>query len=73
MHSKPDLDISVINLMKSTLVLFIVLASIPATLAVKGVDLSASFNNFSCLKNAGYQFAIVRGYMSYGAVNTVGH
>lgn len=39
---------------------------------MKGVDLSASFNNFSCIKNAGYQFAIVRGYMSYGASDTVG-
>jgi hypothetical protein len=59
--------------MKSTIVLFLVLASIPGSLAVKGVDLSASFNNFACLKSAGYQFAIVRGYMSYGAVDTVGH
>lgn len=39
---------------------------------MKGVDLSASFNNFSCIKNSGYSFAIVRGYMSYGAADTVG-
>lgn len=24
------------------------------------------------MKNAGYSFAIVRGYMSYGAVDTIG-
>lgn len=55
------------------IVALISMALIPATLAVKGVDLSASFNNFSCLKNAGYSFAIVRGYKSYGEVDSVGH
>jgi hypothetical protein len=59
--------------MKIILTLAIVLCSIPATLATKGVDLSASFNNFSCLKSAGYSFAIVRGYKSFGEVDTIGH
>ncbi|CAD8049465.1 unnamed protein product [Paramecium primaurelia] len=55
------------------LVGLVILASISTTLATKGIDLSASFNNFSCVKNAGYSFAIVRGYKSYGEVDTVGH
>lgn len=57
----------------SILISLIFFASISTTLATKGVDLSASFNNFSCIKNAGYSFAIVRGYKSFGEVDTVGH
>ncbi|CAD8159344.1 unnamed protein product [Paramecium octaurelia] len=53
-------------------ILFLIVIVVPTVIAVKGVDLSASFNNFFCIKNAGYQFAIVRGYMSYGAADTVG-
>lgn len=41
-------------------------------LAVLGVDLSAPFNNFACLKDLGYTFAIPRGYRSYGAVDVDG-
>lgn len=37
--------------------------------ATKGIDLSAGFNNFSCVKSAGYSFVIGRGYCSYGAVD----
>lgn len=57
----------------SILIISVILASIPTAMAVKGVDLSASFNNFSCIKNAGYSFAIVRGYKSFGEVDSVGH
>ncbi|KAM3130694.1 hypothetical protein pb186bvf_017202 [Paramecium bursaria] len=52
--------------------LLLVLLVVLPCLAVKGVDLSQAFNNFACIKSNGYSFAIVRGYMSYGAVDTVG-
>lgn len=57
----------------SLIIACVLLASIPTAMAVKGIDLSASFNNFSCVKNAGYSFAIVRGYKSFGEVDSVGH
>jgi hypothetical protein len=38
-------------------------------LAVLGVDISDAFSDFTCLANQGYQFAIVRGYCSYGGVD----
>lgn len=37
--------------------------------ATQGVDVSALVNNWSCLKQAGYGFAIPRGYCSYGGVD----
>lgn len=40
--------------MKGQIILLIILTTLPCALAVKGVDLSASFNNFSCIKSAGY-------------------
>jgi len=51
------------------IILFLVF---PATLAVLGIDLSAGFNNFDCVRQSGYEFAIGRGYMSYGAVDYTG-
>ena len=38
----------------SFLASFVLLALVSTTLATKGIDLSASFNNFSCVKSAGY-------------------
>lgn len=39
---------------------------------VTGVDLAGAFptSTFQCFKNAGYSFAIVRAYHSYGAFDT---
>jgi hypothetical protein len=38
----------------SIFIISVLLASIPTAMAVKGIDLSASFNNFACVKNSGY-------------------
>lgn len=45
-----------------------VLLLLPPSRATKGVDLSTatSKNAFSCLKDEGYDFVIVRAYRSYG-------
>lgn len=53
----------------SALILVLLIAT---STAYKGIDLSAGFNNFACVKSSGYHFAIARGYHSYGAVDTVG-
>lgn len=50
--------------------LAVLLVSLNGANATIGVDLSSSSNNFACMKSAGYQFAIARAYMSYGAVDT---
>lgn len=47
----------------------LVLALLPAVLAVKGVDVSQLTKEFGCLHRDGYDFAIVRGFMSTGAVD----
>ena len=41
------------------------------SLCVLGVDVSQLFttSTYQCMKNNGYQFAIIRGYYSYGAVD----
>jgi len=46
--------------------------AIHASLATRGVDLSqaASQSTFTCLKNGGYSFAIVRGYCSFGGIDS---
>jgi hypothetical protein len=41
-----------------------------ATQATKGVDVSALVTNWSCLKSAGYSFAIPRAWKSYGAFDS---
>ena len=45
---------------------------IVATNCVLGVDVSQPFSTstFQCMKSNGYQFAIVRGYCSYGGVDS---
>lgn len=52
--------------------LCILLALVVApTLCVLGVDVSQLFSTstYQCMKNSGYQFAIIRGYCSYGGVD----
>lgn len=59
--------------MKAVLCVVLALAVfVPAALAVKGVDISqaGSLSAMQCFKNNGYQFAIVRGYCSYGAIDS---
>ncbi len=41
-----------------------------ATQATQGVDVSQLVNNWSCLKGAGYNFAIPRAWKSYGAFDS---
>lgn len=40
-----------------------------ASQATKGVDVSTLVNNWSCLKSAGYNFAIPRAYCSFGGMD----
>ena len=51
--------------MKSSILIFAVLVGVG--LATYGVDISQPFNNFSCFKDHGVKFAIMRGWCSYGA------
>jgi len=41
-------------------------------LCVLGVDVSQLFSvsTYQCMKNNGYQFAIIRGYCSFGGIDT---
>ncbi|CAD8185212.1 unnamed protein product [Paramecium pentaurelia] len=56
--------------MQQNIIIFCIISCLITTsLAVKGIDIADAFNNFTCFKNAGYQFAIIRGYRSYGAVD----
>lgn len=57
--------------MKSTL-LIIAACLIAAVFAVKGVDVSQPFSSatYSCMKNNGVEFAIIRGYCSYGGIDS---
>lgn len=41
----------------------------PSVLATLGVDISQYTDTFSCIHLEGYDFAIVRGYHSYGRVD----
>jgi hypothetical protein len=56
--------------MKVTALLLILALAVPS-LCVLGVDVSQLFSTstYQCMKNAGYQFVIPRGYYSYGAVD----
>lgn len=47
----------------------LLLALLPGILALRGVDVSQFTHNFSCLRQEGFDFAIVRGLMSSGAVD----
>jgi hypothetical protein len=53
-------------IMKSSLLL---LALLPMSLSLLGVDVSGLTEVFSCLHGEGYDYAIVRGYMSTGYVD----
>lgn len=52
---------------ESVLVCIVVLSVVPSE-ATLGIDLSTSTSKtaFSCLKDQGYEFVIVRAYLSYG-------
>jgi len=52
--------------MKGSLAL---LTLLPLTLAFSGVDVSSYVDTWNCLKSSGYDFAIIRGYQSFGAVD----
>ncbi len=56
------------SLLFLSLVLLIQLPSVQSTL---GVDVSQLFptSTYQCMKSAGYNFAIIRGYCSYGGVD----
>ena len=46
----------------------LILASLPSVEAVLGVDVSQLFSTstYQCIRSSGYEFAIIRGYCSYG-------
>jgi len=44
-------------------------AILPLAFAFSGVDVSSAVDTWSCLKTKGYDFAIIRGYQSNGAVD----
>jgi hypothetical protein len=56
--------------MKLFISLILLLALLHLSDAALGVDISGRFNNFTCLKDAGRDLAIIRAYHSYGAVDT---
>eukprot|EP00761_Pharyngomonas_kirbyi_P012006 gb/GECH01012033.1/.p1 GENE.gb/GECH01012033.1/~~gb/GECH01012033.1/.p1 ORF type:complete len:222 (+),score=42.63 gb/GECH01012033.1/:1-666(+) len=60
------------NLIVALFCIVVVAAIIPSISATYGVDISqrTSESAFSCLKNNGFDFAIVRGYHSTGRVDT---
>ena len=51
---------------------FLLAGLLVAVLAVKGVDVSQPFSTatYQCMKNNGVSFAIIRGYCSYGGVDS---
>ena len=49
--------------------ILIILSLLDIGNAVKGIDLSDEFYGFDCVRDSGMEFAIVRGYKSYGAVD----
>ena len=57
---------------KKILALFLIVSLVAyETQATKGVDISQSFNNFSCLKSNGVNFVITRAWKSYGAYDSI--
>lgn len=49
--------------------LFIVGLLITVSLAANVVDLAGVFHDYTCLKQQGYERAIIRAYHSYGAID----
>ena len=39
--------------------------------SAKVFDISSAFKTFTCMKSLGYEHAILRAYLSYGAIDTV--
>lgn len=58
--------------MKSLLTVLVMASLFTATLCVLGVDVSQPFSTatYQCMKSNGYAFAIIRGYCSYGGVDS---
>ena len=58
--------------MKSLFIIgLVLLVTVPQVSAVLGVDVSQLFSTstYQCMKSNGYEFAIIRGYCSYGGVD----
>ena len=47
----------------------LILALLPLSLGLSGVDVSSAVDAFTCLRSSGYDFAITRGYQSFGQVD----
>ena len=54
------------NNMKAAAALILLL---PLTFGFSGVDVSSYVDTWSCIKSHGHEFAIIRGYQSFGAVD----
>lgn len=50
-------------------ILLIVTLLISVSFAANVVDLAGVFNDYTCLKQQGYERAIIRAYHSYGAID----
>lgn len=50
---------------------FLIVSFIYSGKSVLGIDLAGSFptSTFQCLKNASYQYAIIRAFHSYGSID----
>lgn len=58
--------------MKSLFIIgLVLLVTVPQVSAVLGVDVSQLFttSTYQCMKSNGYQFAIIRGYCSFGGID----
>jgi hypothetical protein len=56
--------------MKPVLVVAVIALMAQVGSCAFGVDIAGQFNNYTCLKAAGKDLAIIRAYHSYGAVDT---
>lgn len=60
-----------IKTLSLTLALFLYSSFNPQMVAaIQGVDVSSYVSDWSCLRNAGYDFAIPRAWKSYGAFDS---
>ena len=58
--------------MKMILGILLIVGLMRTATCVLGVDVAGLFSTstFQCMKNSGYRFAIIRGFHSYGAIDT---
>ena len=58
--------------MKTFLAIVAILSLVSTVSCVLGVDVSQLFSTstYQCMKSNGYQFAIIRGYCSFGGLDT---